>query len=507
MGLIAEAVTGLRSLFAPQNLSAQWHPAPSWQDGIQQPMQLNYLAFANEGYGGNEIVYAAIEELSSSASEPKMVGLRGKTAVYDSKLLTLLENPNPFMDRFQLWATIIMHLYISGNAYALKVRSGAGRPVQLWLLRPDRVRIVPDSQKFIKRYDYWIGNSEYVQLDASDVIHWRKRNPVDDYYGMSPLRVIAPRIDTDSYLRSFVKAFLENAAVPAGILSTKNKLRDDQREDLRHRLKTQFGQGNWHETMILDGADATFTPITAQLGQRGIVAPELDEINEARLAMPFGVPLSLIGARLGMSSSSYGNRKSDRESFWDETLATLYKELEGPLNRDLTIDFPDLDYVSFDLSDVRALQEDKDKVHARVRADWMGGLISLESAQNKIGLEEAERTGTYLVPANMVPMSFEELSDPPPALTTRAQPETNPGGNDPTIAAPGTPAAPGVTAKPATGNRAGRPRIESDPVARAMWAKAQSLREGGNGLTWEQIAARIGISGRTLREYRARFEE
>ena len=72
-------------------------------------------------------------------------------------------------------------------------------------------------------------------------------------------------------------------------------------------------------------------PVLSQMGQRGLVVPELDEINEARLAMPFGVPLSIIGARLGMASSSYGNRKSDREGFWDETLSPLYKELAGPL--------------------------------------------------------------------------------------------------------------------------------------------------------------------------------
>jgi HK97 family phage portal protein len=503
MGLIATTVRNLTTRPAPS-----WHPVPSWQDGMPQPMALNYLAFANEGYGGNEIVYAAIEELASSASEPKMVGRLGKTAVYNHQLLTLLETPNPFMDRFQFWATIIMYLYISGNAYALKIRSASGRVVQLWLLRPDRVRIVPDSQTFIKRYDYWIGNSEAVSLPVEDVIHWKKRSPIDDFYGQSPLKVIATRIDTDNYLRAFVKTFLENAAVPAGLLTTKSKLRDDQREELRNRLRNQFGGGNWHETMVLDGADATFTPMTAQLGQRGIVAPDLDEINEARLAMPFGVPLSLIGARLGMSSSSYGNRKSDRESFWDETLATLYKELEGPMNRSLTPEYSGLDFVGFDLSDVRALQEDKEKLHARVRADYAAGMIPLETAQDKIGLEASERDGIYLVPANMIPTPAQVFDDAiasgeqvaPPKLTERVD---NPG-KGPGEPPPGPSSAP--PAPNSTGNRLGRPRIEDDPGARAVWDKAKALKDGNPSMTWAQIAAREGVSERSLRDYKARFE-
>lgn len=410
MGLIANTTRAVASVASK---APSWHPVPTYQSGMPQSMPLNYQAFAAEGYGGNEIVFAAIEEITTSASEPRLHVRKGKEWTHDSPVLSLMEHPNPFMDRYAFIAAILMYYHIAGNAYALKVRSRSGKVVELWLLRPDRVRIVPDAQKFIARYDYMIGGSESVPLPVNDVVHWKKRNPLNDFYGMSPLQVIAPRIDTDNYMRAFIKAYFENAGVPSGILSVKQKLTQEDKDAIKNRFRGFSGPAGWHELMVLDNTDATFTATTAQMGQRGLVVPELDEINEARIAMPFGVPLSIIGARLGMSSSSYGNRKSDREGFWDETLSPLYKEMAGPLNLSLLPEFSGVDEIAFDLSDVRALQEDVDKVHKRVTDDVNSGLMAWEEGRLEVGLPAKPPAGyTIFVPTQVTAMPTEDVGKP-----------------------------------------------------------------------------------------------
>lgn len=421
MGLIANTA---RSLGAVVNKAPSWQPVPTWQSGIAQPMALNYEAFAREGYGGNEIVFACVEEIRTSASEPRMMIRKGKEWAHDDRILTLMDRPNAFMDRYLFWSTILMHYHIAGNAYALKVRSRAGRVVELWLLRPDRVKIVPDAQKFIARYDYQIGGGEAIPLPANDVIHWKRGHPLNDFYGMSPLQVIASRIDTDNYMREFIKAYFLNAGVPGGILSVKQSLSEDAKTAIRERFRGTFaGPRGWHELLVLDNAEATFTATTAQMGQRGLVVPELDEINEARIAAVFGVPLSIIGARLGMSSSSYGNRKSDREGFWDETLSPLYKELAGPLNLALVPEFVGVDEIAFDLSDVRALQEDVDKVHTRVLKDVEGGLMAWEEGRLALGLPATPPTGyTMFVPTQIVQVPVEDMGEQPEPVPTKAPP-------------------------------------------------------------------------------------
>lgn len=432
-----------RALSRTVSKAPRWQPVPSWQSGVPQPMQLNYLSFAKEGYGGNAIVYAALNEIMSSASEPSMMVRLGAEWTHDHPLLTLMNRPNPFMDRYSFTAAILMFYFISGNAYALKVRSGSGRVVELWILRPDRIRIVPDENNFIRRYDFSIGGDSgmgavSVPLSVRDVIHWKKPHPFNDFYGLSPLQVIAPHIDTDNYIREFIKAYFTNAGIPGGMLTVKQSLSDAAKKEIRERFRSTFtGPSGWHELLLLDNAEAQFTPMTAQLGQRGLVVPELDEILEARLAMPFGVPLSLIGARLGMSSSSYGNRKSDREGFWDETLSPLYKEIAGPLNLSLVPEFT-ADEIAYDLTDVRALQPDFDAVSARIVKEVNGGVRSVQSAWQILNIKPPEPTETLLIPANLVPTPASVLEEagkqgvqiPPPRVTERTQGDTAPSGDN-----------------------------------------------------------------------------
>lgn len=443
MGLVARALRVPTIKASTQ----QWQPAPNWQINRAQLPDARYQTYALEGYSANELVFACIEELSTSAAEPSMHARVGQAWVTTHPILDLLNRPNPFMDRFEFWATVIMHLSIAGNAYALKIRSGSMKVVQLWLIRPDRVRIVPINGGWDRRYDIDIGGGEFVPISSKDIIQFKRRNPLNDLYGMPPLMPISGRVDIDNYTRDFVKTFFLNAGVPGGVLTIKGSVDDEEKEMIRNRFRnTVGGPSHWHDLLILDNAESTFTPMTAQLGARGLVIPDLDEISEARIPMVFGVPQSLIGTRTSYANGGYANKRAEKTEFWDNTLSPMYQEMVGPLNMNLVPDFTRVDEIAFDLSQVRALQEDIDKVHARIRADYESGLMPLETAQNRIGLANNERKGMYLVPMTVVPTPSKVLDDalasgeqvPPPRLTERSGETGDPGvnGGKPEPAAP-----------------------------------------------------------------------
>lgn len=411
MGLIAQTVESLREVrniasFAPLGVSP-------WQSGRAQFPDGKYQTFAREGYSKNELVFAAIEELATSAAEPTLKVKIGEEWTHQAPIIQFLERPNPFHDRFEFWATVIMHRSIAGNAYGLIVRSASGRPVQIWLMRPDRIRIVPDSAKYISHYEYDIGGGEPVKLPIEDVVHWKTRNPVDDFYGMPPLMAASGRVDIDNYMKDFVKTFFQSAGVPAGLLSVKGRLEKAAKKEIKERFRHDYGgPSGWHDLMVLD-QDASFTPMTANMGTSGLVVPDLDEINEARILMCFGVPPELVGARVGMRNSSYAQKDAARESFWDETLAPLYKELAGPLNLRVVPAFygeranPPL--IAFDLSDVRALQEDEDQIHDRVLKDVAGTVLTVEEGRAKLGYGDMPADGTLLVSANVGAITVADL--------------------------------------------------------------------------------------------------
>jgi len=406
----------------------------------------------SRAYMGNEIVFSAIEMLATSAAEPMIIGKRYKrtspeirneqmrlenrgiskreiserliengyfTDTPNHPLVRLLNNPNPFMSRGQLWGTVVMDRCLAGNAYLLKARVQGG-PIkgavtELWRLRPDRVKIIPHPTDFIEAYEYDTGK-EKIRFPASDVMHFKTRHPLNDYYGMPPLMVLASRIDIDDYMRNFLRSFFERGgAGPGSILSVKQKLTTEQKDSIRERFKGQFGGSSGaHELMVLDSAESTYTQMGLNRGLRDALPKELDAVTEARIAMVFGIPGSILGLLIGYESSSYANKRQDWQVFWDLTMTPLLSDFDDVLNLSLLPDFGGIDEVAFDLSDIRALQEDVDKIQDRHRANFTAGLESHEEARDGLGLPPSPATGIFFVPSNMVPTEVAILGDPPP---------------------------------------------------------------------------------------------
>lgn len=412
MGLLTRAVNA--ALGGTKQVATT---VPVGQLGIPQNPDASYERFAREGYSQNELVYACVEELCTSAAEPRFAAYRetpdGKEPVEHHPLLDLLENPNPFMGRFDLVATWIMHRMIAGNAYTEKVRSGAGKLVELWTLRPDRVRVVPDEHVFIGSYRYTLGQG-WTDLDPGDVMHSRQRHALNDWYGMPPLMPAAGRIDIDNWMRQFVAAFWTNAGVPSGLLNIKQAVSKDQKDEIKGEYRGEFGgPRGWHRLMVLADMEATYTQMGLPLGQRGLALPELDEINEGRICAALGVPAPLVGARLGVMKATYGKAFQEvRASFWDETLIPLYRSMESDINRSLVPEFAGIDGVEFDLSSIQALQEDENAKHERWREDVKGSIAGVREARRALGLpDEPDEPDTFLVPVQTLPTRSEQVFD------------------------------------------------------------------------------------------------
>jgi HK97 family phage portal protein len=460
---------------------------PVWQNGVAQFPNNRYETYAREGYMKNEVVYQCIDELATSAAEPKMMARSGDKWRADGQICELLNAPNPFMDRFTFWATVIMHLCIAGNAYALKVRSGSGRVVELWLLRPDRVRVVPSRETYIGAYAYDVGGGQIVSLSPNDVIHFKETHPLDDWYGMPPLMPASGRVDIDNYMKDFVKSAFQNGGMPGAVLNVKQKVNPEAKEEIRNRFRNQFGgPAGWHELLIIDNAESTYTPMTMPLGQRGLVVPELDDVNIQRICSSFHCFAPLLGYM--KDSGGYNSLFALERHWWTSTLIPFYKQLAGPLNLNLVPDFPRINEVAFDMSDVWALREDMDAIATR----WVGlareGIASLQEAREKVGLpHDWDADAIFLVPAKSAAIKGDELDDP----TGFEAPA-------PAVSAP-------ATALLTAPRGRGRPRIEEDSAARETWEELQRLRGEHPGITLAQCATYLALSERTLQRYDKAF--
>ena len=407
----------------------------------QQP-QTQYLGYAR-AYQNNPIVFACIEMLATSVAEPTIVGRkwqrnspRPSTAtagpawrdgnramirngayrdVTTHPLLKLLENPNPMTTSDTMWGDVILDRAIAGNAYLYKSRGTKGPfkgvTQELWRLRPDRVKIIPKIGG-VEAYEYNTGTDK-VRYPAEDVLHFKTRNPMNDYYGQPTLLAIASRIDIDDYMNIFLRTFFESggASGPGSILTVRQKLPQEAKEEISQRFRTRYGRPG--ELMILDNAESTYQQMGLNRGLRDALPKEIDAQTEARIAAVFGIPGSILGLLIGYESSSYANKRSDWQVYWDITMAPLLAGLSAEISRKLVPEYGGIDEVVFDLGEIRALQEDVDLLHKRHRDNLQFGLESWQEAREAIGLNPNPTEGIFFVPSNMVPTEVDILGEPP----------------------------------------------------------------------------------------------
>lgn len=438
MGLLTDSI---RALAPAQKAQAVAAALSTWEIGVPQMPTSSYEHNAREGYARDELVFDCIDYRADACGEPPICAYR-ETASGEEKIddaddhpsLALLNKPNPFMGRSRFWQAISMCLDIGGNAYIEKVRSAAGQVVELWLLRPDRMRVIPDSQRFIGGYRYSLGDRQFM-LAPEDVIHLKTRNPLDDFYGLSPIAIIAGRVDIDVWQRQFTGAFFRNAGVPAGLLNVQRAMSAQEKEDQRRRFREIYGgEGGWHKVMLIDGATATYTSMGLPMGQNGLAMLDLNNITETRIFGVFRMPASLIPSIVGQGASSYANRVSDRKLFWEATMTPMFRDIDSALTMGLADEFPDIDRWEHDLSKVKALQEDEDAIHERFRKDWQAGGLTWKEYRTLIGRpEEPDEPGVVLVPTTMVPTPSDQLLnvddlmlDQPEPATTGPTGEPNP---------------------------------------------------------------------------------
>ena len=362
-------------------------------NGFTSP-DASYGNFAREGYAGNELVFACIREIATSTAEATLCLYDANhDKIENSPLANLIAKPAEGVTQYEFLENLITQLQIAGNAYVLKERARVG-VVSLMLLRPDRIEVIPGGG-----YSYEVGGKKYM-IPAEDIGHLKFPNPNNDFYGLSPLQVLAKQINLDSDATTFTKAYFNNAGVPSGILKLRRKLSNqDEADRLRSAWHNKFqGNRNWHRIAILD-EDATYEKMGGTLGEMEI--PSLRNLSESRICSALGVPAILVGANIGLQRSTFSNYAEARESFWEETLLPLYRRIEQFMVGLLEPEFQrERGYLEFDFSDVRALQEDEDAMVNRqlVRSQIASQLITAgftpEAALHAAGIEEElEHTG------------------------------------------------------------------------------------------------------------------
>ena len=378
----------------------------------------SYESAVRSGFAGNDLVYACIREIATSAAEARLVAYRtdsaGAMVEVEGRIGALLRDPNPKMTQFTFLETIHQHLNIAGNVYFYKLRTLRGVR-DVFILRPDRIRLMDDGGA-----EYLIDNKIYA-LPPDDFGHLKLPHPLDDHYGLSPLAVLGPHVNLDSVLTDFQRVFFQNAGVPSGLLKLKRQLSSQAEADkIRAGWRAQFrGVKGWHQIAILDD-DASYQKTGSTVEESD--APGVGERLESRICAALRVPPILVGALVGLNHATYANYAEARRSFWEETLVPEYKRIQEFLQKFLGVDFTEFDRLEFDLTKVRALQPNETLRSERLTNEFESGILTLNEVRELLGYDPIDGGDVRRIPMNIVELAPGESIDPVPAAVAAVSP-------------------------------------------------------------------------------------
>jgi len=325
----------------------------------------NYDTFSKQGYMRNVISYKCISLLAKNASSIPFLVYDKNTnkELKNHPLHNLLNNPNPVQSRSEFFESLYSYRLISGNSFIQSIflnKNEFQNPKELYNLRPDRMTIISGTAGIPMAYKYKVNSKESTFFvnkltGQSEILHIKTFNPLNDWYGMSPVEPASYSIDQHNETCKWNQAMLQNGAKPSGVLMVKgnsenqNSLTDEQFDRLKLQLNEEFsGAENIGKPLLLEGG--------LEWKEMSLSPTDMDFLDSKHscardIALAFGVPSQLLGIP---GDNTYNNLNEARLSLWEETIIPMVDSILDSLNKWLVPMF----------SDDVALYYDKDKITA-----------------------------------------------------------------------------------------------------------------------------------------------
>lgn len=312
-------------------------------------------SLTRSGFTANPVGFRAVKMIAEAAAALPLV-LQDAERRYDTHpVLDLIERPNGAQGRAELFEALFGQLLLTGNAYVEAVGADAV-PMELHVLRSDRMTLVPGADGWPVAYDYTVSGRKHrfaLGEGLAPVVHIKSFHPQDDHYGLSPMQAAATALDVHNAASRWSKALLDNAARPSGAIIYKSadgqgQLSADQYDRLLSEMETQHqGARNAGRPMLLEGG-LDWKPMGFSPSDMEFLKTKEGAARE--IATAFGVPPMLLGIP---GDATYANYQEANRAFYRLTVLPLVTRVSSAI-ADWLGDFsgarmtlkPDLDQVA-----------------------------------------------------------------------------------------------------------------------------------------------------------------
>lgn len=355
---------------------------------------------------------------------PPIVKRRKRAGEFEEEdehpLTALLSAPNPYYTGQVLWMATVLD-FAFGEAFWYKVRNDAHQVIQLWWLPRNTMtpKWASDGTSYISHYSYNPGNGA-TDLKVDDVVHMRfGLNPKNPRRGLSQLGALMREVGIDDEAANFTGSLLKNMGIIGVIISPEVQKGAAPAsaaavKEVKEYIKRQFTGDKRGEAL------AVGAPTKAQLLQynmQGFDISPLRDLSEERVCAALGLPAAVVGFGTGLQQTKVGaTMKEMRQLAWTGGIIPIQRIMAAEIQRSLLPEFEagkrQRAVFEFDTTKVRALWEDTNEKHTRVREDYRAGLIDRATALRETGRPAAsEDKGIYFTAA--AAPADPEPKDPP----------------------------------------------------------------------------------------------
>ena len=352
--------------------------------------------FLSSGVGW---VYACIDAIANEIAgiELKLFQQNGDDIdeVKNHEILDLLARANSVTTKFDLFYLTQQYLDLAGEApWFLEFQNG--KPVNIFLLRPDRLTVKPPTKEgeLIGGYTYQVfkDGMKEIFLEPFEVLFLKYPDPVKPFRGKGTLEAAVVTFDIDETAEKFNLKFFNNSATPNSVLSTDKKLSKEVIRKLKHEIENKHeGFENAHKTMVLEGG---LKWESMALSHREMDFIESMKFTRDKILAIFRVPKSVLGLTEDVNRA---NAEAGDFVFAKRTIKPKMQKLVEMLNEFLVPFFDDSGTLFLDFTDpVPENEEQKLKVASE---GVTKGVLTINEARELLGYDPVEGGDDVLAPS------------------------------------------------------------------------------------------------------------
>ncbi len=252
-----------------------------------------------------------------------------------SRTQAILKKPNKHQTWQQFVENWVSSKLLRGNAYIFKQRDIFGDVWQLYVLNPDRVKVlVSDHGDVFYQIstDKLLNIAHNMIVPASEIIHDRFNCFYHPLVGLSPLTACSVSVGLGLSIQASSKTFFGNASRPSGILSVPMSINQTKADEIKANWQANYSGVNRGGIAVLgDGTKYESIGMSSSDAQ----AIEQLKMSGETVCSVFHVP----PFKVGMGEAKAGQKVSDlNEIYYSDCLQHYIEAIENLLDEHLDLE-------------------------------------------------------------------------------------------------------------------------------------------------------------------------